>query len=326
MYRQSRKKGQITQLDLLAVAIVFFVGLGLFMLTDFLVTKDMIISRQTIQVSMDMDDRGSELVSLMGATSLGLGHMELAGDTMAFNYETYVAQNLENLDKVTQILGSGYRLSLPGRPLTPSSSGLCIYSDSDSHPKTLPWPMPDVKIVSSQPGFRQLSGQPCRCHAGVGIPGRNKDVIAVASGRVRFVGQHGDYGKTIIITHDGEWDGYETLYGHLDSYSVSSGEQITAEDISKVKKIGESGSTGLSVSSTGGDPAHLHFELRKMTGENTHIVIDPCQYLKDPPSDCGVNNRCIAVQTVGYEETYITQVPVPGAQTGNLKKDVRLVK
>ncbi|MCK4714866.1 MAG: peptidoglycan DD-metalloendopeptidase family protein, partial [Candidatus Aenigmarchaeota archaeon] len=273
MYRQSRKKGQVTQLDLLAVAIVFFVGLGLFMLADFLVAKNMIISRQTIQVSMDMDDRGSELVSLMGATSLGLGHMELAGDTMASNYETYVGQNLENLDKVTQILGSGYRLALPGRPLSiTTTSSICIHDDPGSHPKTLPWPMPDVRIVSSQPGFRQLTGQPCRCHAGVDVPGRNKDVIAVASGRVRFVGQHGDYGKTVIITHDGEWDGYETLYGHLDSYSVSSDEQITTEEVRKGKKIGESGSTGLSVSTTGGDPAHLHFELRKKTGENSYIV------------------------------------------------------
>jgi murein DD-endopeptidase MepM/ murein hydrolase activator NlpD len=326
MCRHSKKKGQVTQLDLLAVAIVFFVGLGLFMLTDFLVARNMIISRQTIQVSMDMDDRGSELVSLMGATSLGLGHMELAGDTMASNYETYVAQNLDNLDKVTQIIGSVYMLSLPGRPLTPSSPGLCIYSDPDNHPSTLPWPMPGVMIVSSQPGFRQLSGQPCKCHAGVDIPGRNKDVIAVASGRVRYAGDVSGYGKTIIIRHDGEWEGYETFYGHLDSYSVSAGEQITADDVSKGKKIGESGSTGISVSTTGGDPAHLHFELRKITGENSYIVIDPCQYLMNPPSDCIVNNRCIAVQTAGYEETYITQVPVPGAQTGNLKKDVRLVK
>ena len=70
-----------------------------------------------------------------------------------------------------------------------------------------------------------------------------------------------------------------------------------------------------------------HVELRKKTGENSYIVINPCQYLETPPYGCVVDNRCIVGQAgAEYEETHITQVPIPGAQAGNLKKDVRLVK
>ena len=57
----------------------------------------------------------------------------------------------------------------------------------------------------------------------------------------------GQYGNAIYIQHDG---GYETRYGHLDSYIVQAGQTVSTSQI-----IGYCGNTGYSLGS------HLHFEL-----------------------------------------------------------------
>lgn len=75
------------------------------------------------------------------------------------------------------------------------------------------------------------------------------------------------YGNWIEIEHGG---GYFTRYAHLESITVSIGQQVTAG-----QTIGTQGSTG---SSTG---CHLHFELKKtgeVDGENGN-TIDPYPYL-----------------------------------------------
>lgn len=320
MSRYSRLKGQITPMDLLLVAMVFFIGVGLFLLADFLAARNVIISKQTIYLSMEIDDRGSELISLLGATSEGMIHMEILGDMSAVNHEQYTKEGLEGLKGATESMGSGYSLSGLETAETPSTvtSAICIHDDTDSHAKSLAWPMYDVFVVSSQPGFRQLEGQSCKCHAGVDIPGRGKSVRAAASGTVRYAGEISGYGNTVIISHDGEWEGYETLYGHLDTIRVSAGDYVAKET-----EIGLSGSTGISVSTAGGDSAHLHFELNK---DNKHL--NPCQYLESSPSSCVVNDRCSIEATASITEEgdiYVTEVPVPGARQGSLKKTAELV-
>ncbi len=76
-------------------------------------------------------------------------------------------------------------------------------------------------------------------------------VTAAADGVVVFAG--GDpgysYGYYVIVAHSG---GFETLYGHLSSISVSVGEPVAAG-----QALGTIGSTG---TSTG---THLHFEVRQ---------------------------------------------------------------
>jgi len=81
--------------------------------------------------------------------------------------------------------------------------------------------------------------------ASIGTP-----VHVVAKGRVDYTSEdYGTYGQMIIVNHG---DGYYTLYGHLSSIAVATGQEVTAG-----QTIGQSGDTG----SLKGPV--LHFEIRK---------------------------------------------------------------
>lgn len=86
-------------------------------------------------------------------------------------------------------------------------------------------------------------------HTGLDIAARwGTPVYATADGVVEGVTWRGGYGKSIIVDHG---NGFKTLYGHLSSYKVKTGERVKRN-----QKIAEVGSTGLS---TG---PHLHYEVR----------------------------------------------------------------
>ncbi len=79
----------------------------------------------------------------------------------------------------------------------------------------------------------------------------NTSVIAAASGKVIIAkqgGWNGGYGSYVVISHP---NGTQTLYAHLNSVSVSAG-----QNISQGEKVGGMGTTG---QSTG---IHVHFEVR----------------------------------------------------------------
>ncbi|UFT99394.1 M23 family metallopeptidase [Radiobacillus kanasensis] len=109
----------------------------------------------------------------------------------------------------------------------------------------LQWPAVGGFITSGQ-GSRWGS-----YHKGIDISGvGNRSILAADNGTVVSAGwDDGGYGNKIIIDHN---NGYRTVYAHLSSISVSSGQTVT-----QGTKIGVMGSTG---NSTG---VHLHFELYK---------------------------------------------------------------
>lgn len=85
-------------------------------------------------------------------------------------------------------------------------------------------------------------------HNGLDIAARHGTPVGAArAGTVTAAGWMGGYGKAVIINHG---EGYKTLYGHLSSINVRSGQQIRAGQF-----VGRVGSTGYS---TG---PHLHFTL-----------------------------------------------------------------
>jgi murein DD-endopeptidase MepM/ murein hydrolase activator NlpD len=90
--------------------------------------------------------------------------------------------------------------------------------------------------------------------------GRNHDGIDIArpsdytikasdNGKVTFTGPDGTYGNKVVVSHN---NGYETVYAHLASISVSVGQTVA-----QGQKLGIMGNTGRS---TG---IHLHFEVYK---------------------------------------------------------------
>ncbi len=87
-------------------------------------------------------------------------------------------------------------------------------------------------------------------HTGVDLSpkqGIGQPVYAAGSGTVAFAGWNSTgFGNTVVIGHGS----YFTIYGHLDRYTVSCGQSVSAG-----QQIGTVGNTG---NSTG---PHLHFEV-----------------------------------------------------------------
>lgn len=136
-------------------------------------------------------------------------------------------------------------------------------SSSGSKPSNMLWPTPGYTRITSPYGWRNhpiLNSK--RFHTGIDIAApHGANAVAVASGKVIFVGWNGAYGNTVIIDHGG---GISTLYAHLSSFIVSTGTQVSVNQ--SVARIGSTGwSTG----------PHLHFEVR-----NNGNHINPYSFLK----------------------------------------------
>jgi murein DD-endopeptidase MepM/ murein hydrolase activator NlpD len=84
-------------------------------------------------------------------------------------------------------------------------------------------------------------------HAGVDLVRSHRASVKSAhSGTVVQVGWNGGYGRSVVVNHGR----YYTLYGHLDSVTVRTGQSVRAG-----QEVGKQGTTG---DSTG---SHLHFEV-----------------------------------------------------------------
>ena len=111
--------------------------------------------------------------------------------------------------------------------------------------------------VSSKMGYRWG-----KMHKGIDIARPSNYTIKSAdNGVVVSAGYDGGYGNKVVIDHQ---NGYRTVYAHLASISVSSGQTVPSGS-----KIGVMGSTG---DSTG---IHLHFEVYKNGSR-----VDPLQVLR----------------------------------------------
>lgn len=151
-----------------------------------------------------------------------------------------------------------------------SDSGSSGSSDSGGMSSGLfLWPVSGSYTITSPFGYRihPIYGT-SKFHKGVDIAGggvNGKPIVAVESGTVYLAGYNaGGYGNYVIVGHGTLSDGnsYETLYAHMSSYVVSSGQYVE-----KGQVIGYVGSTG---ASTG---PHLHFEVHR-----NGSLTDPMDY------------------------------------------------
>lgn len=110
-------------------------------------------------------------------------------------------------------------------------------------------------------GFGRTSFE--RFHDGIDLDWRSGTTLfASASGRVVSAtrGWGGGFGNHIVIDHGGGW---QTLYGHMSSFSVGAGQWVNQGQV-----IGIMGSTGWS---TG---VHVHFRITK-----NGVPLNPLNYL-----------------------------------------------
>lgn len=111
------------------------------------------------------------------------------------------------------------------------------------------WFRPGFGMISSGYGMRRdpFNHARLQMHSGLDIVMSYRPVRAARAGVVVYSGGMGSYGNAIVIQHG---DGLKTLYAHLSSLRVRSGQEVAGG-----QEIGISGTTGLS---TG---PHLHFEV-----------------------------------------------------------------
>lgn len=193
----------------------------------------------------------------------GIVHKVSPGDTVYSLAKKYKsdAQNIVNFpandfaDLDTFALNIGQILFIPDGVMPQAAP---VYK-----PVTLPTFIAGVGGKFIWPTQGIITQYPVSYHLAVDIA--NASAPAVASGDggvVTFSGclKYG-YGCHVIINHA---DGYQTLYGHLSSFTVNAGDSVGRGQV-----IGRMGSTGRSTGT------HLHFEVRK-----NGVLLNPLSFLK----------------------------------------------
>lgn len=104
------------------------------------------------------------------------------------------------------------------------------------------WVRPNYGPLTSPFGYRWG-----RLHAGIDLAGPyGSPIVAATDGCITYAGPEAGYGEVMKIT---DWDGTETLYGHMSAFVRTSGCVKAGQVIARVGSAGDA--TG----------AHLHFEV-----------------------------------------------------------------
>jgi peptidoglycan LD-endopeptidase LytH len=138
-------------------------------------------------------------------------------------------------------------------------------------------------------GAAKGEDEPRRLHLGIDIWGRPyTQVMSPWDGLVHsfaFNNQFGDYGATLILSHNIEDISFHTLYGHLSLNSIKNFRE--GENVRKGDVIGEFGIP----MENGQWPPHLHFQ----------VIVDMEEYYGDYPGVCRYSER----------EKYLANCPDP---------------
>ncbi|MFA6016944.1 MAG: M23 family metallopeptidase [Patescibacteria group bacterium] len=194
----------------------------------------------------------------------GIVHKVETGETVYSIAKKYnvTAQNIVNFplnnfaDSDTFALSSGQSLFVPGgiienKPVIQTQFIASIQAGVHGSSSFI-WP--------TSGGITQY---PVAYHMALDIANPSQPpVLAADSGTVVYAGcLDWGYGCHVIIDHG---NGYQTLYGHLSSYSVEAGNSV-----GQGSQIGLMGSTGRSTGT------HLHFEIR-----SGGALLNPLNFLK----------------------------------------------
>lgn len=188
------------------------------------------------------------------------------GDTISkigWQYSLKIATIKEVNSLTSDTIRPGQQLKLPPQDLDPSTiSNLqkkrVAGSTIQSFKGTFRSPTSGWRLTQ---GFGRTSFE--SWHNGIDLDwGSGTTLFAAASGRVVKAtrGWGGGYGNYLVIDHG---NGFQTLYGHMSTFSVSSGRWVNQGQV-----IGKMGNTGWS---TG---VHVHFTIFK-----NGTAVNPLNYL-----------------------------------------------
>jgi len=132
---------------------------------------------------------------------------------------------------------------------------------------------------SSSAGWGKGEAEPRRLHLGVDIWGKPYTaVMSPCDGIVHssaFNNRFGDYGATLVLSHNIENVAFHTLYGHLSLNSIKNFQQ--GEHVRKGDVIGEFGIP----MENGQWPPHLHFQ----------VIVDMEDWIGDYPGVCSLSEK-----------------------------------
>ncbi|MDI5791069.1 M23 family metallopeptidase [Bacillus licheniformis] len=94
-------------------------------------------------------------------------------------------------------------------------------------------------------------------------------MYAAAAGTVYNAHYSSSYGNVVFITHNINGQTYQTVYAHMSSIKVQTGQRVEQGQV-----IGTMGNTGQSYGQ------HLHFEIHKGLWNNAKSnAVDPANYI-----------------------------------------------
>ncbi len=151
-----------------------------------------------------------------------------------------------------------------------------------------------------------------RFHEGIDIKPVRRDaagepldeVRAIAGGRVvhtSLTSGYSNYGRYVVVEH--RWDGsrYYSLYGHLASIAVQTG-----DNVARGTRLGIMGHTGTGLDRT---RAHLHLELNLMLSPRFESWYD--HFIKNDPNRHGIYNG-VNLTGIDIARFYFAQRKSPG--------------
>ena len=149
-----------------------------------------------------------------------------------------------------------------------ATASLATAPGEAARPPALTYPLKRFAASMDPWGWRYSQRRGAwRMHTGVDLAAdEGTPVLAASAGRVLLVESISGYGTTVLLDHGAGW---QTLYAHLLSTSVATGQRLNQGEV-----LGAVGMTG---SASG---PHLHFELRRR-GPSL-LALDPTPHLPPP--------------------------------------------
>ena len=162
----------------------------------------------------------------------------------------------ENVFEIAYVDGKEVSRKLISSTVITEAVDRVEYVGTKEYPSIAPtgtfiWPLQQKFVITSRFGInREGLDAAGEKHLGIDLAGvpRNTPIYAADGGTVVFAGLSGTYGKLVRVRHE---NGVETYYAHMNSISVSVGDQVY-----QGQQLGGVGATG---KVTG---VHLHFEVR----------------------------------------------------------------